>query len=108
VTLQVVNKASPGLRVAPRSYTRPIVAGLLTLIATIGLMLILENLRPSEGTGDDPAPAPEPSRSPDTTRARRFGNRTSTGTASIATIGTATAQATAQADEPVRRLAPPG
>jgi hypothetical protein len=106
VTLQVVNRASPGLRVAPRSYTRSIVAGLLTLIATIGLMLILENMRPSEGTGDDPAPAPEPSRSPDTTRARRFG--TSTGTASIATIGTATAQASAQADEPVRRLAPPG
>ena len=108
VTLQVVNRASPGLLVAPRSYTRSIVAGLLTLIATIGLMLILENLRPSEGTGDDPAPAPEPSRSPDPTRARRYGNRTSTGTASIATIGTATAQATAQADEPVRRLAPPG
>jgi hypothetical protein len=106
VTLQVVNKASRGTRLAPRSYTRPIVAGLLTLIATIGLMLLLENLRPSQGTSDDPAPEPTPS--PDATRARRYGNRTSTGQASIATIGTATAQATAQAAEPVRRLAPPG
>ena len=103
VTLQVVNKASRGVRVAPRSYTRPIVAGLLTLIATIGLMLLLENLRPSQGRSDDPAPEP----SPDATRARRSGNRSSTGPASIATIGTATAQATAQA-EPARRLAPPG
>jgi hypothetical protein len=108
VTLQVVNKASLGVRVAPRSFTRSIVAGLLTLIATIGLMLILENLRPSDGTSDDPAPEPARSPSPDATRARRYGNRTSTGTASIATIGTATAQATAQAAEPVRRLAPPG
>jgi hypothetical protein len=106
VTLQIVNKASLGTRVAPRSYTRPIVAGLLTLIATIGLMLLLENLRPSQGTSDGPAPAPSPS--PDATRARRYGNRTSTGRASIATIGTATAQATAQAAEPARRLAPPG
>jgi hypothetical protein len=106
VTLQVVNKASLGKRVAPRSYTRPIVAGLLTLIATLGLMLLLENLRPSQGTSDDPAPQPSPS--PDATRARRYGNRTSTGQASIATIGTATAHATAQAAEPARRLAPPG
>jgi hypothetical protein len=106
VTLQVVNKPSPGTRVAPRSYTRAIVAGLLTLIATIGLMLLLENLRPSEGESDVPSPEPSPS-SPDSTRAR-YRNRTSTGTASIATIGTGTAPATARAEEPARRLAPPG
>jgi hypothetical protein len=106
VTLQIVNKASLGTRVAPRSYTRSIVAGLLTLIATIGLMLLLENLRPSQGESDEAAPEPSPS--PDSTRALRYRNRTSTGQASIATIGTGTAPATALGSEPARRLAPPG
>jgi hypothetical protein len=110
VSLQMVNAPRPGTLVAPRSFTRSIVAGLLTLIATIGLMLLLENLRPSKGTSDDDV-VPEPSDSPDATRARRYANRTSTGRASIATIGTATAQANAQANaqaaEPIRRVAPP-
>jgi hypothetical protein len=107
VTLQIVNKASLGTLVAPRSFTRSIVAGLLTLMATIGLMLLIENLRPSQGGSDEPAPEPSPS--PDSTRARRYGNRTSTGQASIATIGAAgTASASALAAEPARRIAPPG
>ena len=104
VTLQVVNAPSVGTLVAPRSYTRAIVAGLLTLIATIGLMLLIENLRPASGmrpTGDDD-PAP------DAPRARREHGRTSTGQASIATIGTGTVSATALGAEPARRLAPPG
>jgi hypothetical protein len=49
VTLQIVNAPSPAELVAPRSYTRPIVAGLMILIAAIGLMLVIENLRPSAG-----------------------------------------------------------
>ena len=107
VTLQMVNAPRLGTLVAPRSYTRSIVAGLLTLIATLGLMLLLENLRPSQATSNDDDLAPEPSNSPDATRARRYANRTSTGTASISTIGTATAQASAQDAEPVRRVMPP-
>ena len=107
VTLQIVNKASFGTLVAPRSYTRSIVAGLLTLMATIGLMLLIENMRPSQGRSDEPAPEPSPS--PDATRARRYGNRTSTGQASIATIGSVgPASATALGAEPARRIAPPG
>ena len=61
VTLRVVNAPSPGELVAPRSYTRPIVAGMMILIAAIGLMLIIENLRPSAGPrlwADDGAPEP--------------------------------------------------
>jgi hypothetical protein len=104
VTLQVVNKASVGTLVAPRSFTRAIVAGMLTLIATIGLMLLLENLRPSRGETEDPEPSP----APDKPRAGRSRNRTSTGEASIATIGNSAVSATALGHEPARRAAPPG
>jgi hypothetical protein len=106
VTLQIVNAPTPGKLVAPRSYTRSIVAGLLTLIATIGLMLLLENLRPREG--DSPVREQQPA--PEKPRQRRFGSRTSTigEGAPIATIGTASISPTALGDEPKRRLAPPG
>jgi hypothetical protein len=106
VTLQVVNAPPLGTLVAPRSYTRSIVAGLLTLIATIGLMLLIENLRPAAGAGlaggDDP--------SPDAPRRRREYSRPASagGAAAIATIGTASVSATALGAEPARRVAPPG
>jgi hypothetical protein len=106
VTLQVVNAPPLGTLVAPRSYTRSIVAGLLTLIATIGLMLLIENLRPAAGAGlaggDDP--------SPDAPRRRRESSRPATagGAAAIATIGTGSVSATALGVEPARRVAPPG
>jgi hypothetical protein len=98
VSLQIVNAPRPGTLVAPRSYTRSIVAGLLTLIATIGLMLLLENLRPAgapvPGDGDRAA-IDEPG---SLARPRVAGEG-----ALITTIGTATALA----DEHARRAAPP-
>jgi hypothetical protein len=105
VTLQVVNAPSQGTLVAPRSYTRAIVAGLLTIIATIGLMLLLENLRPAAG-GASPAREDDPS--PETPRQRRPFARAPGEVAPIATIGTASVSATALGAEPARRLAPPG
>jgi hypothetical protein len=106
VTLQVVNAPPLGTLVAPRSYTRSIVAGLLTLIATIGLMLLIENLRPTAGAGlaggDDP--------SPDAPRRRRDYSRPATagGAAALAPIGTGSVSATTLGVEPARRVAPPG
>jgi hypothetical protein len=105
VTLQMVNAPRAGKLVAPRSYTRAIVAGLLTLIATIGLMLLLENLRP----GGDPLPSADKQPAPPEEPRRRHRNRNSTAGegALIATIGTASVSATALGDEPKRRMAPP-
>jgi hypothetical protein len=64
VTLRVVNAPSDAELVAPRSYTRAVVAGLMTLIAAIGLMLLIENLRPAVGPArprfEDDAPPPPP------------------------------------------------
>jgi hypothetical protein len=106
VTLQIVNRASHGTLVAPRSYTRAIVAGLLTLIATIGLMLLIANLRPEE---EERELLEAPSPAPDAPRTRRSWSGTSLpGEPSIATFGTGTASATALGVEPARRLAPPG
>jgi hypothetical protein len=105
VTLQVVNAPSQGTLVAPRSYTRAIVAGLLTLIATIGLMLLIENLRPAGGGA---SPAGDGDLSPQAPRQRRGFARTAGEGAPIATIGTASVSATAHGAEPARRAAPPG
>jgi hypothetical protein len=106
VTLQVVNAPPAGTLVAPRSYTRSIVAGLLTLIATIGLMLLIENLRPAAGPSPSGGEDPEP----DAPRSRREYGRPSTAgaAAAIATIGTGSVSATALGAEPARRVAPPG
>jgi hypothetical protein len=70
VTLRVVNAPSPATLVAPRSYTRAVVAGLMVIVATIGLMLVIENLRPGSAARDaeggvvppPPPPPPVPAR----------------------------------------------
>jgi hypothetical protein len=106
VTLQVVNAPSPGTLVAPRSYTRAIVAGLLTLIATIGLMLLIANLRPAGGS----SPAAGGTPLPNEPRPLRARPRTSTtgGVSPIATMDASSASASARSAEPGRRHAPPG
>jgi hypothetical protein len=106
VTLRVVNAPSPATLVAPRSYTRSIVAGLLTIIATIGLMLVIENLRPAAG----PSPADGDTPTPDEPRPRRARARISTTGEGVAitTMGAGRASATALGVDPGRRLTPPG
>jgi hypothetical protein len=110
VTLQVVNAPSAGTLVAPRSYTRAIVAGLLTIIATIGLMLLIENLRPAGGTSPAGGTIPPRGgdRSPVAPRRRRHRARAAGKGAPIATIGTTSPSSAALGAEPERRLAPPG
>jgi hypothetical protein len=116
VTLRVVNAPSPGTRLAPRSYTRAIVAGLLTIIATIGLMLVIENLRPSTGPSPAGSDAPTPpaggdAATPDEPRVRRPRTRPSTTGkgATVTTMGAGPAASTTTLGvDPGRRLAPPG
>jgi len=64
VILQVTTKATSATVKSGRHYTLPIIVFLVTLIATLGLAFILENLRPApsaaEGAGVQPAPRPEP------------------------------------------------
>jgi hypothetical protein len=46
VLLQVLNEPTPAVLVKARSKTRPVAAFLATLLMAIGLVFLLENVRP--------------------------------------------------------------
>ncbi len=48
IVLQVVRSAQPAVLTVPRSKTRPVVVFLASMIAVIGLIFLLENLRPQQ------------------------------------------------------------